>query len=108
MGLFGYYYLTTDNSPMPDTIIVTGSVVSIRAGAVPEKITFTCQSSGNPFVSEVLGGNAGTYSVTLPNRHYYAVTVTWATSGVDGGSLTTDTLDLFSPESSLVMNWTGS
>ncbi len=106
--LFGVYYFTTDNSPMPDTVVVTGSVASNRAGAVPEKIVFTCQSSGSRFVSEVLGGNAGNYSVTLPNRHYYAVTVTWATSGVDGGTLTTDTLDLFSTESSLEVNWTGS
>ena len=91
-------------NPMPDSVSLTGTISSSDVGYVADKITFTCQSSGNDFVSNVSGGNPGTYAVTLPNGHSYKVSVAWkSSSNVSDVGI----LDLYSRESSLERSWFG-
>ena len=102
VGVYAVYNAAVN--PMPDSVTLTGTVSSVNEGNVPEKITFTCLSSRNDFVSNVSGGNIGTYSVVLPNNHSYKVTITWQGSGITSE---TATLDLNSHEASLERNWVG-
>ncbi len=102
VGVYAVYNSVVN--PMPDSVTLTGTVSSVNGENVAEKITFTCLSSRNDFVSEVSGGNFGTYSITLPNNHSYKVTITWQGSGTTSE---TATLDLNSHEASLERNWVG-
>lgn len=101
LGVYAFYDYSVN--PMPNSIALTGTVSRV-SGENVTKITFQCQTSGNDFVSDVLGGNPGTYAVTLPNGHSYKVTIV---SGSSGNSSDVGTLDLYSREASLERNWVG-
>ncbi len=100
-----YYVYNTFVNPLPGSVTVTGTVTLNGEGVVPTNITFTCQDSGHDFTSQVLGGNSGTYNVTLLNGHPYKVVIAWSSGTVDG-RLDKGIFYLSSPELLLERNYT--
>jgi len=92
----------------PGYVTVTGTVTTTGTGTNPEKITFTSEINGNPYVASCTGGgNPAAYTISLPNGDNYEVTITWQFLGVTGGNANAGTLNLDTFDSTISMNWSG-
>jgi hypothetical protein len=104
--LAAYFLLTSPGILKPSEVALAGSV-TVDAGDVPEKITFTSTRCGTPYAAAVSGeGNSGEYSVVLPNGYSYNVTITLK-SGETEGEMDVGTLNLDTFEASVTRNWVG-
>jgi hypothetical protein len=90
----------------PGTVTVSGLVITVRTGTVPQKVTFTSMRNAATYVTNVAGGNPGTYSIDLPNGDSYSVSIAWTFLGIpgnaDAGTLNLDTFD-----KTILKNWQG-
>jgi len=103
-----YVIVQTPGFIKPKEVTLTGTVTTTGTGTTPEKITFTSMRDGKTYVAAVVGGgNPGTYTITLPNRDSYKVTITWKFLGFTGGTADAGTLNLDTFETSIEKNWAG-
>ena len=106
VGVAGYFLYNAFGIGKPSDVLVSGTVTT--TGTYPQKITFTSESTGNPYVANV---NAGTYSITLPNHDTYNATITYgrtiSSAGVIAATANVGTLNLDTTQSSITENWVG-
>ena len=104
-GVALYFVFNALGVGKPSDVVVSGTVTTTGLGTSPQLVTFTSQSTGNPYVANA---NGGTYSITLPNRDTYSVTITYKVLGLTlGSTASAGTLNLDTTQSSITENWVG-